>query len=106
MTVKEYAEIFSDMFHCTECYRCKSDSILCHNYSRPKTEINIEPWKDYPNIYCKLKCMYKSFRACDKCIFNDQGICMGGYSESSLRLFDQEIEQFMRNTTGEVEIYE
>lgn len=103
MTVREYAETFSNMLHCTECYRCKSDDVLCHNFTRP--EVNIEPWKDYPNVYRKLQCIYKSYRKCNGCFFNKEGIC-ASFSSENLRVFDQEIGQFLRTATGEVEIYE
>lgn len=103
MTVREYAEIFSDMLHCTECYRCKANGILCHNISYPK--INIEPWRNYPNIYNKLNCTYNSPGKCKDCALNNQGICKS-CTVNNRRLYDQEIERFLQTATGEVEIYE
>lgn len=107
MTAKEYAETFSDMFYCTECNRCKADGPLCHNSNRSK--VNLEPWKNYPNIYRRLHCIYKykeGWGECGKCFFYDakQHIPMCNKAET-MRTIDQEIEQFIRNTTGEVEVY-
>lgn len=103
MTVREYAEIFSDLIHCSECYMCKAQGVICQNCDRPK--INIEPLKDYPFIYHKLKCQYNSYNKCNSCPLNKKGSCTSRTSEI-FRIFDQEIGQFLQTATGEVEIYE